>query len=272
LLAIKYDKDSGGWSNWLKGDLSQVDVSDGVRTFFKEAKEDGDWWNEFDSKTAKDYFKIVDDEEIQNIIKWREELSKTDNPLKTYKENVLKADKTTNSFGKKAGNVFKSIGATLGSMAVNMGIGMIVDGVAGLIDYFTHAQERAYEFAQNFYNKTSEIVEKHKEENTQIDSLISRYEEIISSGEIDSQNREEVLKIQEQISKLVGEEASGYDLLNGNLRENVRLLKEQALLEKRNNTFSRNIHHIHALIVAQKESLVKFGAPEGSRSLCALSA
>ena len=82
LLAIKYDKDNG-WSNWFSKD---VQISKGTTKFLNLAKSDPNHWKKLDDPDKgvfKDSYGIIDEAEIQNLKKWREELSKTNSPLKT---------------------------------------------------------------------------------------------------------------------------------------------------------------------------------------------
>ena len=56
--------------------------------------------------------------------------------------------------------------------------------------------------------------------------LIERYKALAEDG-IDTSELEEVKSLQEQIRDIIGEQATNYDLVNGNLQNNIRLLKQQ---------------------------------------------
>jgi len=229
-LAIKYDKDNG-WSNWFTKD---VQVSDGVKSLFKSQavgkidtsmSDDG-------AKAVLKKFDIVDETEIQNLKKWREELSKTDNPLKTYKENVLKADKTTSSFGKKAGNVFKSVGAGLMSMGVNMLAGMAIDLLMKGIDAIWVTPEEALKKATEAAEKSKEQTEKVEAYTEKSTKLTGELSEILQDSDWGAESAQKAGDIYNQMADAL-EEVNGAD------NERVQELRKQAEQLKTNIALSK---------------------------------
>lgn len=85
-----------------------------------------------------------------------------------------------------------------------------------------------------------------KEEADTLRDLIAQYKKLAEEESWDEAQRTQVKSLQEQITKLVGMQASNLDLVNGKLDEEIKKLDEIALKQAENNT--------GALLVAKKSA------------------
>jgi len=122
-----------------------------------------------------------------------------------------------------------AIGAKALNIAINVGlmlaISAAIKGVEALINMQSNAAEKAADLASETKSKADDQI---SELNT-LDDLIDRYEELKSAETIDASGRSEIRDIQEQINALVGGEATGRDLVNGKLDEELSKLQAIAL-------------------------------------------
>jgi hypothetical protein len=79
--------------------------------------------------------------------------------LESYKQYLINTGKQISTFAKltkSAGNVIKSFGAALGSMAVNWAIGEVIGTIANAIDQYVNRVEYAKERLEEFNSTVSE--------------------------------------------------------------------------------------------------------------------
>lgn len=102
---------------------------------------------------------------------------------------------------------------------------MVLTAFVTIMNKVAEAEEKAYEKAKQQADKTKEIADKRAEEANQLQSLIKQYEEAAKSSDGSAESRQEILNIQKQINALVGGENDNLDLVNGNLEEQLSILR-----------------------------------------------
>lgn len=95
-----------------------------------------------------------------------------------------------------------------------------ITAITALIVVVNQASRAAEESAA----KSKELITKNKDELSSLDDLVSKYKELAKADRTDSSNREAIKKIQDEIAQLVGAQAENLDLVNGKLKEQLRLL------------------------------------------------
>lgn len=135
--------------------------------------------------------------------------------------------------GKAAGGVIKSLGATLASMAAMWAIGEAISLAINGIDAIINHAKRASDTAQEAKEKASNTLSENEETSKSLDDLISKYKELRESSNYDETKRKDVLEIQDQITDLVGTQASNLDLVNGKLDDQLSKLKTLSKEQKK---------------------------------------
>lgn len=233
---LQYDSDKNAWSGLLV-DINNarkgiVNVGEEADKFFSKTKS---WKPESLSNLSKindvkfDSFIKQQGLADESLIAFLKDTNYAKKDLANYQLYLKDTGKATTTFAtltKKAGNVLKSFGASLVSMGVSwlagQAFGLIIKG----FDNLFHAEEKAAEKAKEVADSSRETARAHEEEREQLNSLIERYEELAQSENFDSQTRDEIKQIQEDIVGLVGDEAKGIDLVNGNLDDQIAKLRE----------------------------------------------
>lgn len=122
-----------------------------------------------------------------------------------------------------------TIGARVATVAfqaaLSFGLAIAIQAVVSGLQYLIHYQEKQAEATHDQAQKSQEAVDKAKEEANSLDELISKYKELKSVGNLDEDGRAKVRDIQKEITKLVGDQASNLDLVNGNLDTELEKLK-----------------------------------------------
>lgn len=147
--------------------------------------------------------------------------------------------------GKAAGGVIKSLGATLASMAAAWAIGEAISLAINGIDAIINHAKRASDAAQEAKEKASNTLSEDEETSNSLDDLISKYKELRESSDYDETKRKDVLEIQDQITDLVGTQASNLDLVNGKLDDQLSKLKTLSK-EQRKKTLDSASNAYHA--------------------------
>lgn len=109
--------------------------------------------------------------------------------------------------------------------ALSFGLAIAIQAVVSGLQYLIHYQEKQAEAAHNQAKKSQEAADKANEEAKSLDELISKYKDLKSSENFDNTTREEIKKIQEEITRLVGDQANNLDLVNGKLDDELEKLK-----------------------------------------------
>lgn len=132
-----------------------------------------------------------------------------------------------------------TIGLRIATMALNaalsMGISFLISEGISLLMNFVESEKNAAEAARETADASREKTEQLNEEAQSLKDLISKYKELKQNGDNSSENREEIQSVQNDIVKLVGDEADILDLVNGKLdTEYAKLLKIRAEKAKQN--------------------------------------
>ena len=142
-------------------------------------------------------------------------------------EELLAQAQKKLTVGAKAG----AIAMKAFNTALNIGLNMlVVAGISALvkkIDELVVTEEEAAKKADELRQKDAEIAAEYKAEGEQLDDVVSKYVEAISSAQTYSEKKQELLDIQNQLPDTYKDEASGIDLVNGKIEENIKLLDEQ---------------------------------------------
>lgn len=110
-----------------------------------------------------------------------------------------------------------------------------IGGVVATINNLEKAEKKESDAAAELFEKSKEKVSSNKEEAESLGELIQKYQELKSASVIDSDAREQIKEIQNDIVGLVGSEAKTLDLVNGGLEEQLSRLKEISSEKARQN-------------------------------------
>ena len=110
-----------------------------------------------------------------------------------------------------------------------------IGGVIAVINNLEKAEKKESDAAAELFEKSKEKVSSNKEEAESLEELIQKYQELKSASVIDSDAREQIKEIQNDIVGLVGSEAKTLDLVNGGLEEQLSRLKEISSEKARQN-------------------------------------
>ena len=95
-----------------------------------------------------------------------------------------------------------------------------------VIKNYSEAAREAAEANDEMAQKSRDKVAELQEESKTLTELIARYKELASSDIQDSETREEIRTVQEDITDLVGMQAKNLDLVNGKLDDEIAKLDE----------------------------------------------
>lgn len=110
-------------------------------------------------------------------------------------------------------------------------IGLVLAAITALITGLTLYSSSIEETRQ----KHIDAGQAAKDEADNIAELIAQYKELAKADTTDEVSRTRIQSIQEQITKLVGDQADNLDLVNGKLDEEIKKLDEIALKNAQNN-------------------------------------
>ncbi len=110
-----------------------------------------------------------------------------------------------------------------------------IGGIIAAINNLEKAEKKESDAAAELFGKSKEKVSSNKEEAESLGELIQKYQELKSASVIDSDAREQIKEIQNDIVGLVGSEAKTLDLVNGGLEEQLSRLKEISSEKARQN-------------------------------------
>lgn len=103
--------------------------------------------------------------------------------------------------------------------------GLAATAIGAYNTYIEYQKRSAIASAQESAKTTKEILDN----TTSITKAIGEYKEITKDGIIDTTELSEAQRIQENIKKIIGEQADSYDLLNGKVQENIALITSASI-------------------------------------------
>lgn len=243
IKAVQYNSENDSWTTWLstlKKDIPKV--SKDAKSLFKELDSGKlkvtDWQGYCNSVKMTD----------ETLISFLQDTKYGTKDLASYQQYLKESSQSMTLFqraGKAAGGVIKSLGATLGSMAVSWAIGEAISLAINGIDAIINHAKRASDAAQEAKEKASNTLSEDEETSNSLDDLISKYKELRESSDYDETKRKDVLEIQDQITDLVGTQASNLDLVNGKLDDQLSKLKTLSK-EQRKKTLDSASNAYHA--------------------------
>ncbi len=132
------------------------------------------------------------------------------------------------TLGSSLSAAFNSIGISANAAQIAVGALIATFGIAlTIINSIKQAQEEAIRAAIESANRHISEAEAAKEEADSLDALIDKYEDLAkkNNGVWDNKSAETVKGIQDEIVKLVGDQATAIDLVNGKLETQMGILK-----------------------------------------------
>ena len=117
----------------------------------------------------------------------------------------------------------------IGNMLVMGAISLIITGLSKLKDKLTVTKEELAEIRTNAVESMQELAEgmkKLNDDKTSVDSILQKYQELISSTTDVSANKEELAQIQESLVEQFGKEAQSLDLLNDSYDTTIEKVKQ----------------------------------------------
>lgn len=191
-MAVQFDKDKGftGWWTLFQKELPKIsteinEMFDSINFRLATPK----FWDDEDFDPFFDQFKIKpeDREQLKLFMKDYDQLGDASGK---FQQHMVKNGKGVSAFStamKSAGNVLKSFGAALGSMAVNWLIGEALNFV---LTYNQRLEEARQE--------TIALGEETAETNKSVADLVEQYKKLGEDGKIDTSEQETARTIQEQ--------------------------------------------------------------------------
>ena len=144
--------------------------------------------------------------------------------------------KTQNlTFAQKASAAMSQVMGAALNMAVNFGIGLLINAIiAGITKLVNKQKELAEQIKEN--------TDKAKEYSETIDDLIDKYSEFANKTSYTTEEKETLLDIQNQLVSIFGQEASAIDLVNGKYEEQIKTIQNlnKEKLEQNKSTFIAN--------------------------------
>lgn len=131
--------------------------------------------------------------------------------------------------GIKSGIEGMSTGGKIALFAI--AIGIFTKAMQYIMDASNRAEEETIKTAEKSKQAVSELEQQQKS----LKDLVSQYKTLAAQSKKDLSVRAELKSVQEQINKLVGGEIDGLDLVNGKLDEQLKKIKEKAMLEATDN-------------------------------------
>lgn len=176
-------------------------------------------YNSLSSKSAsfqENYNKHLKNSET-SMAKYLRSLNGANATLTGYAAYLIKA---------KVATIALRVASAALNTVVTMGVSWAISTLISEISDLINAEENAYNKAKEIADKSREKTKNMGEEQSSLSDLISQYKELAKSGTTDSESREKVKNIQDQIVSLVGDQADGLDLVNGKLDTELAKLKE----------------------------------------------
>ena len=121
------------------------------------------------------------------------------------------------------------LGASIKAAFATNPIGMTMLGISAVVtvvSLLASAWESVKQKAEEARQAMNEAAEAANEQRNSLSDLVAEYRELATAGDFDSSARETAKRIQEDITKLVGQQAENLDLVNGKLDEQIEKLHD----------------------------------------------
>ena len=201
---FNYDKNadsfSSVFSDFFKSKKARNTVSDEVKNLFGSVDLDGSLFDALSGKT-------IEDANFNNRINGLENSEKAAMSAGTALDKYKESLQQTSSIGSKAGAIFKSLAASVGTMAVmtiaSKAIEVLGSGIIKTINYEKNMNKASSQMA-NSVKQSADNIDSYK---TKIESLRETMSDSSSSIEDVTNARQELLSIQDEIIAKYGAEA-----------------------------------------------------------------
>jgi len=131
------------------------------------------------------------------------------------------------SISQKVATVSTRVLGTALNIALNVGLAIAINAIISQVYKLVNAEKEAKQKAEELRQTAINNAEVLTDESQQLDSLISRYTEIISKTDNLSEAKEDLTNIQNELTDSHNLEADSLDLLNGKYAENIDLINKQ---------------------------------------------
>lgn len=121
------------------------------------------------------------------------------------------------------------LGASIKAAFATNPIGMTMLGISAVVtvvSLLASAWESVKQKAEEARQAMNEAAEAANEQRNSLSDLVAEYKDLATAGDFDSSARETAKRIQEDITKLVGQQAENLDLVNGKLDEQIEKLHD----------------------------------------------
>lgn len=220
---------------YIKQKKENVDLGKEFTDFYEITKSDGynfEWFynnhNEKEINQWVNQLKLSDDN-LKKFLKTWDGIGEISQSYQQWMTDNGKATSTFTTFTKKASSILKSFGSTLGSMAVDL----LFDEIVGELQELAQSEKNLSEKNNELFDESNSNAEEYNYKIDTLNQLEEKYIAIAEKGNIDSEKRKELVQLQGEINSLLGKHVEGLDLVNGNLEEQVKKIKEISQEEKK---------------------------------------
>lgn len=133
---------------------------------------------------------------------------------------------SNNAAGASFANLGKTAGAAWKSMSAFSKFSLIASVATIAISLIASAWQKVKQNAEEARQSMNEAANSANEQRNSLGNLVAEYKELATAGDFDSSARETAKRIQEDITKLVGQQADNLDLVNGKLDDQIEKLHD----------------------------------------------
>lgn len=135
------------------------------------------------------------------------------------------------SIAQKAAAVSTRLLSSALNIAANVGIAIVINGIVSAIYKLVNAEKEAAEKSEELRQTAINNAQSLSDESEQIDDLVKKYSEYVTTTTDLADVRDEIIDTQSQLADIFGDEKTEIDLLNKSYAENIRLINEKKKAE-----------------------------------------
>lgn len=155
--------------------------------------------------------------------------------INTFRINMMLGAEAGMTFGQRVSFAFNQ--ATVAASTFQLAVGaviIVITALVAVIHSVKQAQEEAIQASISAAEQYVSEAEEAKKVSDSLDELIEKYKELAeqNDGTWDDESIKQVKSVQDDIVNLVGDQATGIDLVNGKLSEQYDLLEDIAGKQK----------------------------------------
>ena len=237
-MAVQYNSKDDSWSGIGVDIVKSIkDKATGNLDISDKTKKDLETLKDLQGTTGaagdlKSLFSDID----EDFSKFLDKVDMSGDVFKQYQIHMKKNQESTSLFSratKAAGSALKTLGATLGSMAISWAIGEVISLVITELDKLGHKASETSKELDEAFDKSKESNKKYKDNIDSLDEYKYKYQEILDSNDREIDKRKSLMELQGNINSLVGSQVDGLDLVNGRLDVQLKKLKQISKEEKK---------------------------------------